>query len=264
MILKRNPVTVSNVILRAGIKHAVRFPAGICAIALLLCALNAHAFDHTYNLYQSVLDKFVRDGKVNFTGLHADRSALDSFVTSCGEVSFEQYRAFTKSEKLAFMINLYNAATLQLVVDHWPIASVNEIGGMFSTPWNKKFIRLFDHEASLGMIEHDILRIEFSEPRMHFAIVGASRGGPPLRSDAYVDTKLKNQLAEQEKSFLTARPDCNRFENGTLYLSPLFNWFADDFNGAAGIRTLLQLYYPQVTKETPIEYTEFDWGLNGE
>ncbi|MBK8130769.1 MAG: DUF547 domain-containing protein [bacterium] len=232
--------------------------------AALLCVSAAFAFDHTYAQYQTVLDKHVRDGSVNYSELLHDRAALDSFVASCGEVTFEQYRAFTKNEKLAYPINLYNAATMQLVIDHWPVASVQDIGGLFSSPWNKKFIRMFDHMASLGMIEHDILRADFDEPRIHFAIVCASRGCPLLRGDAYADSKMRTQLAEQERGFLTARPDCNRFENGTLYLSPIFKWYRPDFNNDDGIRTLLQLYYPEITKTTRIEYTDYDWSLNGQ
>lgn len=228
----------------------------------MLCAAQVFAFDHTYAQYQSVLDKYVKEGKVNYEGLLADRAELDAFVASYADVSFERYQAFTKREKLAFMINLYNAATIQLILNHWPVGSIEDIGGWFSSPWNQKFIRLFDHEASLGMIEHDILRVDFKEPRIHFAIVCASRGCPTLRSDAYMDTKLNDQLAEQEKNFISERPEVNRLENDVLYISPIFKWFREDFNNEEGIRTLFQLYFPEVRNNTRITYTEYDWGLN--
>jgi len=234
----------------------------LVVILLLLFSANVFAFDHTYADYQSVLDKYVADGRVDYTGLLADRGALDEFVASCEAVSFERYNAFTKNEKLAFLINLYNAATLQLVLNHWPVESIKDIGGLFSSPWNKKFLRLFEHDASLGMIEHDILRADFSEPRIHFAIVCASVGCPMLRSDVYLDSEMSRQLAEQERHFLTQRANDNRFEDGTLYVSPIFKWYRRDFDGDDGVRTLFQMYFPDVKKDTRIRYTEYDWGLN--
>lgn len=227
-----------------------------------MCVAQAFAFDHTYAQYQTVLDKFVKDGRVDYEGLLADRAGLDEFIASYADVPFERYQAFTHREKLAFLINLYNAAAIQLVLNHWPLASIQDIGGWFSSPWNKKFIRLFDHKASLGMIEHDILRADFDEPRIHFAIVCASLSCPTLRSDAYVDTRLNDQLAEQERRFISERPAVNRLEDDVLHISPIFKWFREDFNKEEGIRTLFQLYFPAVHNKTRITYTEYDWGLN--
>ena len=233
-----------------------------CLLATLLLCSSVFAFDHSHAQFQSVLDKYVKDGRVNYTGLLNDRTELDAYVASIGEVSFEQYRAFTKSEKLALMINLYNAAAIQFILNHWPVESIQDVGGLFSSPWNMKFLKLFGRNASLGMIEHDILRADFKEPRIHFAIVGASNGCPTLRSDVYVDTKLNQQLAEQERAFLTQRPKENRFENDVLYISPMFKWYKEDFDDNEGVRTLFQIYYPGVKIDTRIEYTEYDWSLN--
>lgn len=231
-------------------------------IFILLLSAQVFAFDHLHAQFQTVLDKHVKDGRVNYSGLLNDRTELDSYVASIGEISFEQYRAFTKSEKLALNINLYNASALQFILNHWPVESIQDVGGLFSSPWNMKFVKLFGRNASLGMIEHDILRADFKEPRIHFAIVGASLGGPLLRSDVYLDTKLNQQLAEQERTFLTQRPKENRFENGVLYISPMFKWYKEDFDDNEGVRTLFQIYFPDVKIDTRIEYTEYDWGLN--
>ncbi|MBL0061792.1 MAG: DUF547 domain-containing protein [bacterium] len=233
-----------------------------CLLATLLLCSSAFAFDHSHAQFQTVLNKYVKDGRVNYSVLVNDRTELDAYVTSIGEVSFEQYRAFTKSEKLALMINLYNAAAMQFILNHWPVESIQDVGGLFSSPWNMKFVNLFGREASLGMIEHDILRADFKEPRIHFALVCASLGCPTLRPDVYVDTKLNQQLAEQERAFMTQRPKENRFENGVLYISPIFKWYKEDFDDNEGVRTLFQIYYPEVKIDTRIEYTEYDWSLN--
>lgn len=234
----------------------------VCMV-VLICA-QAFAFDHTHSRLQGVYDQYVKDGRVNYSELVKDREDLDAYIESIGEVSFEQYRAFTKNEKLALMINLYNAAAIQLILNHWPVESIQDIGGLFSSPWNKKFVRLFEHEASLGMIEHDILRADFKEPRIHFAIVCAAKGCPTLRQEVYVDMRLNQQLAEQERQFLTQRPDENRIEEGVLHVSPIFKWFKEDFDDNDGVRTLFQMYYPEVKQDTRIEYTNYDWSLNGQ
>lgn len=238
-------------------------PVTIAILIVLLSMPCVFAFDHTYAQYQTVLDKYVSNGRVNYEGLKADRAGLDSFIVVCCDVPFERYQAFTRSERLAFMINLYNAGTLQLMINHWPLESIQDIGGFFTSPWNKKVLRLFEHEVSLGQIEHDILRTDFKEPRIHFAIVCASVGCPILFSEAYNDLKITAQLAQAERHFLTQRPNENRFENGELFISPIFKWYREDFDGDEGVRTLLKIYYPEVTKDTRINYTEYDWSVNG-
>lgn len=233
-------------------------------VILLLLASGVYAFDHSHAQFQAVLDRYVIDGKVNYEGLSKDRAGLDSFVTACGEVSFEQYRAFTKNEKLAMMLNLYNAAAIQYILNHWPVGSIQEIGGLFSSPWNDKFVRLFGHEASLGMIEHDILRADFKEPRVHFAVVRTSQSGGKLPGEAYRDDRMNQMLSNAEQRFLKESPAENRFENGVLHISPMFKWYRADFDGEEGVKTLLQIYYPEVNKDTRIEYTEYDWSLNSQ
>ncbi len=231
---------------------------------MFVLASSAFAFDHSHAQFQTVLDRYVSDGKVNYEGLSKDRAGLDSFVTTCGQVSFEQYRAFTKNEKLAMMLNLYNAAAIQYILNHWPVESIQDIGGLFTSPWNEKFLTLFGHEASLGMIEHDILRTDFKEPRVHFALVRTSRSGGKLPGEVYRDDRMNQMLASAEKRFLKESPEENRFENGVLHISPVFKWYRDDFDGEDGVKTLFQIYYPEVNKDTRIEYTEYDWGLNQE
>lgn len=234
------------------------------AMVLLWLTSFALAFDHTYANYQVVLDRYVREGRVDYAALKQDRTSLDSFIAAYADVTFEQYRAFTKNEKLAFLINLYNAATLQLIVDHYPVESIQDIGGFFSSPWNVKFVKLFGHTISLGQIEHDILRAEFEEPRILFSIVRAARGCPLLNSQACRDTNISAMLAQAERHFLTQRPTDNRFEDGQLFVSPIFKWYRDDFGGDDGVRTLFQLYFPEVKRETRLNYTDYDWGLNAQ
>jgi hypothetical protein len=229
----------------------------------LSVAAVARGFDHTYRDYQdSVLAPFIFEGRVDYDGLALHRAPLEKFLDQCAAVPFADYKLFTREEKIAFLVNLYNAATLKLVLDHEPLQSVQDIGGLFSSPWTTKFIRLFDHTIGLGQILHDILRPEFQDPRIHFALANACLSGPALCTEAYVPERLDKQLNEQAETYLLKRPDLNHFEHGTLYLSPLFKWYGPDFGKQAGLLAFAAKYFNGVSASTPIVYTNFDWSLN--
>jgi hypothetical protein len=235
----------------------------VVLLLVVLTALPAAAFDHTYAaLRDSVLTPFVSEQGVNYEDLRGRTAALDRFLEQCAQVTFEEYQHFTRAEQMAFLINLYNAATLKLVCDHWPLSSLRDTGGILSSPWTKRFIRLFGRTVGLGQIQHDILRPEFREPRIHFALCMAARSSPRLRSEPYLPERIDEQLEAQTAEFMTARHDLNRFENGTLYLSAIFRWYSPDFGKQAGVRAFARKYFPDVTAQTKIVYTDFDWSLN--
>jgi hypothetical protein len=232
-------------------------------LIVILTARPSAAFDHTYALLQdSVLKPFVSAQGVDYAGLRVRISPLDRFLDQCAQVTFAEYQHFTRSEQMAFLINLYNAATLKLVCNHWPIAGIRDVGGVLSSPWTKPFIHLFRRTVGLGQIQHDILRPEFREPRIHFALCMAAQSSPRLRSEPYLPARIDEQLETQTAEFMTARPEINRFEKGALYLSPIFRWYSPDFGKQAGLRAFVRKYFPDVTPQTKIEYTEFDWSLN--
>lgn len=234
-----------------------------CLIPVLLCCRTALAFDHTYpELRDSVLAPFVGAEGVDYSGLNSRRASLDRFLAECAQVPFADYQRFSRSEQIAFLINLYNAAALKLVCDHWPVSTIRDIGGLLSSPWTKKFITLFDRKVGLGQIQHDILRPQFKDPRIHFALCTAAKSSPFLRSEPYVAAQLDEQLEKQTAAFLKARPQINRFENGELYLSPIFRWYAPDFGKTAGVRNFARRYFRDVSAQTKIMYTSFDWSLN--
>ena len=223
----------------------------------------AFPFDHTYRaLDDSVLAPFVIEGGVDYAALALRRASLDRFLADCAEVSFEEYRSFTRSEQMAFLINLYNAATLQLVLDRRPARSMRDLGGLFRSPWAIRFISLFGRRVSLGNILHDVLRPEFEDPRVHFALCNASRGSPALASEPYRAETLEEQLDACARVYMLERPEMNRWDGETLYLSPLFKWYSNDFGKTPGVRVFARKYFPDVTERAPIRYTDWDWSLN--
>ncbi|MBI5060253.1 DUF547 domain-containing protein [candidate division KSB1 bacterium] len=224
---------------------------------------SAYAFDHSYVGWSAVLSNHVHQGQVQYGELAKDRALLDGFVAEADRVPYAEFERWTRSERLAFVLNLYNAAVIQLVLNHWPLTSVKDLG-FFTSPWNVEFIPLFGHTVSLGNLEHDVLRPSFKDPRTHFAICNAAVGSPRLRGDPYLPEHVDAQLDDQVRAFMTERPDCNRFADGTLTLSPIFDWYSMDFGKRAGILTFVRTYFPGAPPEPRLEYTEFDWSLNGE
>lgn len=191
-------------------------------------------FDHSHVLWTSVLSRYVKDGFVDYAGLkkagEADlRSDLDALESVCRD----HYQAWSREQQLAYWINAYNAYTVWLILDHYPLPSIRKIGLIPRAAFRQHFIRLErlrGRALSLNDIEHEILRKEFAEPRIHFAIVCASKGCPVLRSEASPAADLEGQLEEAARNFVrdTAK---NRFESSTrtLHLSPIFQWFRADF-----------------------------------
>lgn len=229
---------------------------------LCVSSVPAAAFDHGFALLRdSVLAPFVSEAGVDYAALRERPEPLDRFLTECARVSFDEYRAFPREQQMAFLLNLYNAATLRLVLDHWPMESLREIGGLFRSPWTVKSISLFDRKVGLGQILHDILRPEFRDPRVHFALSNAARGGPMLLSEPYIAENLSVQLDRQTDLFLR-RAEINRCEDGVLYLSPIFRWYENDFGKKRGVREFAKNFFPDVSEKTPIHYTNYDDSLN--
>jgi hypothetical protein len=231
---------------------------------------HADAFDHHHSRLDQILRQNVVDGLVNYSALKEAPAALGTYLTSLDQVSEAQFSRWSQPERLAFLINLYNASTLQLVASNYPVRSIKKIGGYFGNPWKLPSVRLFGQGKSLDDIEHGWIRPQFKDPRTHFALVCAARGCPPLRSEAYTAEKLENQLNDQGRRFL-AQTTKNRIDPtaNRLYLSPIFKWYHEDFVNASGsvIGFIQPFLSPEdrltvTNKKLVIEFTDYDWSLN--
>jgi hypothetical protein len=132
-------------------------------------------------------------GEVNYRGFKADREALQRYLNQLSQNA--PSKNWTQAQKLAYWINAYNAFTVKLIIDHYPIKSIKEISEglpMINSPWDLKFFKIMGIEFDLNTIEHTILRGQFREPRIHFAINCASVSCPQLRDEAYTDIKLQD------------------------------------------------------------------------
>lgn len=251
-----------------------RIPLIVLAAQIALSAVadngDPAAFDHSHAAYTAVLERHVQEGIVDYAALLANRAQLDNYLKTLSAVRLQEFQRWGNEEQLAYLINLYNAETLQLIIDNYPVDSIKDIGGFFTKPWDLEVVSLFGKAVTLNTIEHGILRKNYHEPRIHFALVCAARGCPPLRSEAYRPDALYQQLDEQARLFFST-PAKNRVDIGaeTVYLSPILKWYGDDF-GSNSRRMLdyISHYFPPDaaaalrTRELSIEYTDYDWDLN--
>ncbi len=235
-------------------------------------AADADGFDRDHPGLARVLGAVVRDGRVDYARLQAAPGELDAYLDAVAALPAAEFAAWPRADRLALLINLYNAATLRLIVDHHPVASIRDIGLLPGAAWRREVVRLGGAVHSLDHLEHRIIRPDYAEPRIHFALVCAARGCPPLRAEPFVGSRLEAQLADQARRFL-GEPDKNRFDpdSATLWLSPIFDWYRDDFVAAAGslegyVRPLLPpdaaAALGAAGKRVRVRFTDYDWRLN--
>ncbi len=241
------------------------------------------AFSH--QLWDQLLHKhvvMVNQGvasQVDYAGMQQDSTRLEEYLNQLSAIGPEDFDSWTADEQLAFLINAYNAWTVQLILTEYPdINSIKEIGSWFSSPWSITFIPLLGKQRSLDDIEHEMIRGEkgYHEPRIHFAVNCASIGCPALRPEAYQGNKLDRQLELATRLFLEDRSR-NYYQGNSLYVSKVFKWYQSDFKqgwrGTQNTEQFLALYstafgLDQEQKKNlsegqmEITYTVYDWQLN--
>ncbi len=258
----------------------------ILVIALLMTVLPATAasFDHSHSAWTALLRQHVAWNAagtattVDYAGFARDRAALDAYLETLAAVPRDVYARWSWPQQQAFLLNAYNAATVQLVLTEYPqLESIKEIGGLFSSPWKQAFVPLLGEVRSLDDIEHNLLRgaVEYRDPRIHFAVNCASTGCPALRPEAFTATTLDAQLHGQTRRFLRDRSR-NRLHAGSpprLELSSIFDWYEDDFAPAGGVVAFVAGYADALgaspaqvaglrAGEVELDFLPYDWSLN--
>lgn len=261
---------------RAGI-------AGILAVLLLAQPVVAEPepFDHQHALLTAVLQAHVRwnaDGTattVDYAALKAGPENLEKYLQSLSAVSRKEFDAWTADQQLAFLINAYNAFTLKLIIDHYPVESIKNIGRFWQKPWRIRFFRLLEEEMHLDQVEHDIIRKPgaYDDPRIHFAVNCAAVGCPALRDRAFTGDQLEKQLDDSTRRFLRDRTR-NYFDvdAGVLQVSSIFRWYREDFETAGTLSEWLARYADdladnephrkQIRASVPVKFLDYDWKLN--
>jgi hypothetical protein len=244
--------------------------AGLLGLAMAAPALaDCGQFDLSHTEWTTILQKRVMHGEVDYRGmLREDRLVLEHYLASLSAVCARDYEHWSRADKIAFWVNAYNASTVRLILDHYPIASIRKIGWLPGAAFREAFIpmpQLKGATISLNDIEHGTLRSAFREPRIHFALVCAARSCPPLRREAYRGADLEQQFEDQGRSFLHDTIK-NRYDPAThmLELSSIFDWFRSDFESSAGsVQAFVGRYLELPTSgEVRIRYLSYDWSLN--
>ncbi|MCT4580181.1 MAG: DUF547 domain-containing protein [Flavobacteriales bacterium] len=211
------------------------------------------AFDHS--IWNELLKKNVSStGKVNYKGFKADRVKLNNYLTALKAKS--PTSSWSRNEKLAYWINVYNAFTVQLIVEHYPTSSIMKI----DKAWDKKFIKIAGKVYSLGDVENNILR-KMGESRIHFAINCASVSCPKLLNEAYTAEKLSSQLRMVTKQFFADKTK-NQLGANTVKISKIFEWYAKDFSNGNIIEYINKYSGTKVSTSAKISYLEYNWNLN--
>jgi hypothetical protein len=248
---------------RAGSRYGYRFL--ISFIGSVLCATSpaSETFDHS--AWDRILGETVKNGVVDYGKIRERYPELQNYLQTLESAEVD---SLSREDRIAFYLNAYNAHTIDGVLSHGEIGSVNEAPEFFK---NTKFV-LAGEEQSLDSLEQTTLR-QLGEPRIHFALVRASKSSPKLASKAYTGKSLDEDLDKRASDFFLD-PSKNLLdrEKGILYMSRILKWNQDDFTRASNsvlafIRPYLsaedRAYLDQNPGKVKVEYLEFDWSLNG-
>ena len=197
-------------------------------------------------------------GEVNYKNMKPELAALQSFIAEMGRKV--PAAEASRNEQLAYWINLYNAATIQLVLQSYPVKSIRDISN--GKPWDDVFITAGARKYSLNNIEHDILRKQFADPRIHFAINCAAKSCPKLLNAAFDKDRLDMQLNSLAKSFVND-PFKNKITATQIDISEIFNWYRQDFTQQGSLIDFLNTWSAvRISASASIHYLNYDWSLN--
>jgi hypothetical protein len=262
----------------------------LLAAVLMLSSTAVVAFDHQHQMLNQVLSDVVRlspnkrQTRVDYGLLNKQPEQLNRYLAALSSVKQSEYKLWTDDEQLSFLINAYNAFTLQLINQNYgkfqngKVESIKDLGGFFSSPWKQSFFTLLEEKHSLDDIEHDMIRVWFKRPRIHAALVCAAVSCPPLRDQAFVADQLSQQLDDQMRQFLSddQRNTINLSDN-RVNLSSIFKWYGEDFEtgqqGFTSLKDLVKLYQADMAdspqqltwlqkQDFNIRYLDYDWRLN--
>ena len=250
-------------------------------------------FDHGHFLLTEVLTEHVANGLVNYRALKENQASLNQYLQEIANIDPEAYRKWTRQQKLALWINAYNAYTIKGILDHYPIDhswladplghypdnSIRQIKGI----WDDMTWTVIGEEYTLNHMEHEIMRRELADPRIHFVLVCASKGCPHLENKAFEASDLDDRLDQAGTDYIyESRKVRIDGKNRNIQLPQIFKWFEEDFvegtqykqlfrdysSKEAGILSWVYRYANKADREfmennsLKIAYLYYDWALN--
>lgn len=221
----------------------------------------------SHQLWNELLEAHVKpNGLVDYKGFIREKPKLERYLKLLSENAPDRSK-WSKNEQLAYWINVYNAFTVKLIVDFYPTKSIRDLGPRIKIPlikdvWHYEFFKIAGVDMSLDEVEHSILRKEFEEPRIHFAINCASVSCPPLLNEAFVAANLENQLTRVATTFIND-PSRNKISSQSAQLSSIFSWFKGDFTKKGTLIEFLNRYSKvKISPNARITFLDYNWNLN--
>jgi hypothetical protein len=252
-------------------------------LGLLLSASACAEFDQSYGAWDGLVKKHVKwlpdnkQSRVDYAAFKSERAELKKVLDGFSALPRSEFDAWSKPQQMAFLINAYNAFTVELILTQYPeLKSIKDLGSFVQSPWKKKFFKLLGEERYLDWIEHEQLRPNYADPRVHAAVNCASIGCPALRNEAFTVGRLEAQLDDGMLRFMGDRTR-NRVKDGKLEVSSIFKWFREDFEkGHQGFNKVEDVFakYAAQLSDDPAEqgklrarmlavnHLDYDWSLN--
>jgi len=211
---------------------------------------------HQHADWNALLSKHVSAaGKVNYKGLKTDVAKLDQYLKDLADHPIES--SWSREDKMAYWINAYNAFTVKLILDNYPLKSITDLEN--GKPWDKKWMKLGGKTYSLNNIENDILRPTYKDARIHFAVNCAAKSCPPLLNKAWTGKNLESNFERQAKAFIN-NPTYNKVSENNIEISKIFDWYAVDFGNI--VEYINKYAAKKASSSAKVEYKEYDWSLN--
>lgn len=220
-----------------------------------------------HNLWNALLQKHVDvEGKVDYSGFQKDSVRFNKYLALLSSAHPNKTN-WTADQRLAYWINAYNAFTVKIMVDHYPVASIKDIKNgipFVNTVWDIKFINIEGQQYDLNNIEHGIIRDRFQEPRIHFAVNCASVSCPRLLNEAFNAQQLERQLDQQARSFINNPAKNLITQSDQAKLSKIFSWFSGDFKAThpSVIAFINEYSTVKLDKDASLSYMDYDWNAN--
>jgi hypothetical protein len=260
--------TLAALVLAAGTLTAVAVVVpGLNPVPMPTYAEAATGALVDHSAYDKLLKKHVNaQGLVDYKGFKADEATFNQYLAQLSKNP--PATNWSKADQMAYWINAYNAYTIRLILDHYPVQSIKDIGSKIkipfvTTPWAAKFFIIGGEKMSLDNIEHGILRKKFDDPRIHFTLVCASISCPKLRNEAYTAAQLEKQLDDQGRDFLN-NPAKNKISKSEAQLSKYFDWYKGDWqkNGQSVVKWVNRYSTTKIDDNTKLTYLDYNWNLN--
>lgn len=232
---------------------------------ILLLFITVLAISHGYTqtaIFNDLLQKHVtKDGIVDYKSFKNDEAKLDSYISYLEKTSPEN--SWSENKQKAFWINAYNAYTIKLILENYPLNSIMDIKQGGKTAWKIPFAKVGNKTYTLDDIEHQILRKNFSDPKIHVGVNCASGSCPKLGNMAFTEENVETELTRLMKDFINDSSR-NKISKTKIQISSIFDWFKEDFTKNGSVVDFLNLYSEtEINPKAKISFLTYDWSLNG-